>query len=287
MTRFFRRLFSAIVMWAIALYVIFSQNEVVFLLLIGSLGLAGLGEYLAMLRRANRPALPRLAWVLGVAYYVGLTACYHYHPSVSIDDFEGILGAVFFFAAFMWYVRKPADETIPLESVANTLFGLAYTVWLFGFLTKLVYFYPRDAERHTVGQFYVLYLVLVAKFSDMGAYLVGSRLGRHRMVPHISPAKTWEGFAGSLVFALFGSYLLVYLLPNDFARLGSVHPAILGIVIGLAAVVGDLSESLIKRNMNVKDSGSALPGIGGILDLIDSLLFAAPVLYFYLKFFVP
>ena len=64
MTRFFRRLFSAIVMWAIALYVIFSQNEVVFLLLIGSLGLAGLGEYLAMLRRANRPALPRLAWVL-------------------------------------------------------------------------------------------------------------------------------------------------------------------------------------------------------------------------------
>jgi phosphatidate cytidylyltransferase len=120
----------------------------------------------------------------------------------------------------------------------------------------------------------------------MGAYLVGSRIGRHPMVPHISPAKTWEGFVGSFVFAILGSYMLIWLLPAKLSYLSLLHGTVLGFLIGIAAVVGDLSESMIKRSTGVKDSGGLLPGIGGMLDLIDSLLFTAPLMFFYLKFLV-
>ena len=106
------------------------------------------------------------------------------------------------------------------------------------------------------------------------------------MMPHISPAKTWEGFFGSLVFAVAGSFLLILLIPKQLAWLNFFHGAILGVLIGLAAVVGDLGESIVKRSTGVKDSGDMLPGIGGMLDLIDSLLFTAPLLFFYLRFLV-
>jgi phosphatidate cytidylyltransferase len=128
--------------------------------------------------------------------------------------------------------------------------------------------------------------VVVTKFSDMGGYLVGSRIGRHQMMPHISASKTWEGFAGSLGFAIIGSYLLISLIPDHLAKLNYLHGTVLGLLIGVAAVVGDLGESIVKRSTGVKDSGSVLPGIGGIMDLIDSLLFTGPLLYFYLRFLV-
>jgi phosphatidate cytidylyltransferase len=145
---------------------------------------------------------------------------------------------------------------------------------------------PRAPIGATLGQYYVLYLVVVTKFADMGAYIVGSRIGRHQMIPHISPAKTWEGFGGSLAFAVVGSYLLIFLMAQRLAWLNFLHGTILGLLIGLAAIVGDLSESIIKRSTGVKDSGAVLPGIGGMLDLIDSLLFSAPILFFYLRFLV-
>jgi phosphatidate cytidylyltransferase len=167
--------------------------------------------------------------------------------------------------------------------MAYTLFGLLYVVWLFNFVTKIVYIVPRGPAGEVMGHFYVLYLVVVTKFCDMGAYLVGSAAGRHPMVPHISPKKTWEGFAGSLFFAVLGSLALVSLMPGRLAAIAGLHSVVLGLALGFAAVVGDLGESLIKRSTGAKDSGRALPGIGGVLDLIDSLLFTAPLLYFYLR----
>jgi phosphatidate cytidylyltransferase len=126
-------------------------------------------------------------------------------------------------------------------------------------------------------------LIAVTKFSDMGAYLTGSAIGRHMMVPQISAKKTWEGFAGALVFALFCSLALFKLMPGHLALLNWTHATILGLLLGFAAVIGDLAESIIKRSTGVKDSGNLLPGIGGALDLIDSLLFTAPLLFFYLR----
>jgi phosphatidate cytidylyltransferase len=126
-------------------------------------------------------------------------------------------------------------------------------------------------------------LVVATKFTDMGAYLVGSTLGRHKMIPRISPKKTWEGTVGGIAFAIGGVFLCRWVMPNEMAALTNLHAVIIGLLLGVAAVIGDLAESLIKREAGVKDSSTILPGHGGCLDMIDSLLFTAPLLYVYMR----
>eukprot|EP00112_Aurelia_sp_Birch-Aquarium-sp1_P005853 Seg16612.2 transcript_id=Seg16612.2/GoldUCD/mRNA.D3Y31 product="putative protein YnbB" protein_id=Seg16612.2/GoldUCD/D3Y31 len=107
------------------------------------------------------------------------------------------------------------------------------------------------------------------------------------MIPHISPGKTWEGFFGALFWAQLAACGLYALLPDSLSMLGGWHHVIiLGFLLALLAVVGDLAESIVKRSLKAKDSGQTLPGIGGALDLIDSLCFTAPVVYYYLVWVV-
>jgi phosphatidate cytidylyltransferase len=105
------------------------------------------------------------------------------------------------------------------------------------------------------------------------------------MIPRISPKKTWEGFFGALGHSAVVSVILVKAFPEQLARIGGVNRALwMGLLLGFVAVLGDLAESLLKRSTHIKDSGHFLPGIGGALDLIDSLLFTAPLLYLYLRY---
>jgi phosphatidate cytidylyltransferase len=198
-------------------------------------------------------------------------------------DFE--VAVLLFFLLTMFarqmFARLRGDE--PLQTMAYTLFGLLYVLWLYNFITKIVYVVPRSSTGAVTGQFYVLYLITITKFSDMGAYLTGSVIGRHQMIPHISPKKTWEGFGGALVFSLLASLALYKLMPGHLSVLTVTHATVLGLLLGFAAVIGDLAESIIKRSTGVKNSGNILPGIGGALDLVDSLLFTAPLLFFYLR----
>ncbi len=143
----------------------------------------------------------------------------------------------------------------------------------------------RDSHGLLTGHFYLLYLAAVTKFSDCGAYLLGSLIGKHPMIPHVSPKKTWEGFAGALLLPAFASWLLFRLMPEQLSLIFSSERAILlGLCLAIVAVVGDLAESVVKRATGVKDSGHFIPGIGGALDLVDSLLFTGPLLYLYLRY---
>ena len=117
----------------------------------------------------------------------------------------------------------------------------------------------------------------------MGAYAVGSLIGRHKMIPRISPGKTWEGFAGAVVVSTGASMVFAHLFGAHMFGMNTLHATILGILLSVTAVIGDLIESLFKREAGVKDSGHLFPGIGGILDLLDSLLFNAPIMYLYLR----
>jgi phosphatidate cytidylyltransferase len=129
----------------------------------------------------------------------------------------------------------------------------------------------------------VLYFILVTKFSDSGAYAVGSLIGRHKMIPRISPGKTWEGFGGAIAVATATSVLFAQLAGDRLRGMTLTHAVILGAILSSTAVVGDLIESIFKREAGVKDSGKFFPGIGGVLDLLDSLLFNAPIMYLYLR----
>ncbi len=141
----------------------------------------------------------------------------------------------------------------------------------------------ESVKGQPAGGFYLLFVLVVTKFTDMGAYITGTLIGKHKMIPHISPGKTWQGFGGAIGWAVLGGFIVYWLFPEQIDLLKPMHIVILGVVLALVAVIGDLAESVLKRSLDVKDSGNFLPGIGGALDLIDSLLFTGPIFYFYLR----
>src|SRR5690606_38715868 len=148
--------------------------------------------------------------------------------------------------------------------------GFIYLAFLFNFAARLVFMLPAETVERvsTPGAFVLLWLIAVTKFTDMGAYIVGSMIGRHKMIPHVSPGKTWEGFGGALFFSQLAGCGLFALFPQHLAILGGWgHVIALGFILAILAVIGDLAESVVKRSVNAKDSGRMLPGIGGALDL--------------------
>src|SRR5213595_1345427 len=280
---FILRFVTTIVLWSIALLIAFSGFEILFWLLISVFGMIGLLEFYRMLDHKGLPNFKITGMICGTVMLVGSFYYFAKIGPAQSYDFETAVLLFFLLTVFarQMFARLRHDE--PLQTMAYTLFGLLYVLWLFNFITKIVYVMPRSSSGQLTGQFYVLYLIAVTKFSDMGAYLTGSVLGRHLMVPHISGKKTWEGFFGAIVFALLCSLGLFKLMPGHLSALNWTHTTILGVLLGLGAVLGDLAESIIKRSTDVKDSGNLLPGIGGALDLLDSLLFTAPLLFFYLR----
>lgn len=283
---FIRRLGSSVVLWTVALWIIFSGSEPGFFLLISTLGLVGLWEYYSMLDHKKLPNFKVIGMLCGAMMSWGSFYYFSKVGPVASYDFEMAALLAFMLVVFGRQMFQKTRDLSPLETMAYTVFGLFYVVWLFSFVTKIVYLLPRTDTGHVTGHFYVLWLILVTKFSDMGAYVTGSLIGKHPLVPHISPKKTWEGFFGALVFSVGGGCGLLAMLPGQLHYLNYTHAVVLGLVLGFAAIVGDLAESLIKRSCDVKDSGSLLPGIGGALDLIDSILFTAPLLFFYLRFVI-
>jgi len=180
------------------------------------------------------------------------------------------------------------DNPHPLRTIGGTLFGILYVGLLWNFLTKLLLFgRPPDfaASIYWPGRWLLLYAVFAAKFTDIGAYLVGCAMGRHKLIPRISPGKSWEGVFGGLFVGTLAGTWLVWGLRDVFAPLGLTWPRAipLGLVLSVCAVVGDLTESLFKRAANVKDSGGVVPGMGGTLDVLDSILFTAPAVYLFLR----
>ncbi len=161
----------------------------------------------------------------------------------------------------------------PARFLATGAFGLLYPALLAAHLTLLIHL-PE-------GRAWLVLLMVVTVGSDSGAYYVGTRWGRHKLCPAVSPGKSWEGYAGGLVTALAGVLLVGWLFFPDINRLQLLFFAFILTQVG---VIGDLLESILKRGTGVKDSGALLPGHGGILDRIDSLLLAAPVLYYLLLF---
>ncbi|HME88823.1 MAG TPA: CDP-archaeol synthase [Chthoniobacterales bacterium] len=280
---FILRFVSTVALWSIALLISFSGYEILFWLLISAFGLIALWEFYGMLDHARLPNFKITGIICGAILLIG--SFYYFSRIGPAQSYDFELSVLLFFLLTVFgrqmFARLRHDE--PLRTMAYTLFGLLYVLWLFNFITKILYLTPRSSTGTVTGQFYVLYLIAVTKFSDMGAYLTGSAFGRHLMSPFISAKKTWEGFFGALGLALICSLVLFKLMPGHLSMLTWTHATVLGLLLGFAAVIGDLAESIIKRSTDVKDSGNLLPGIGGALDLIDSLLFTAPLLFFYMR----
>ena len=171
--------------------------------------------------------------------------------------------------------RLPGGATGYLRDVTASVFTLAY-VPLLGMFVPLMLAMPNGARR-------VLIFVVLAICSDIGGYAAGILVGRHPMAPAISPKKTWEGFTGSIVACLAGGAILLPWLLHGHVWQG----LILGAAAAAAATLGDLVESMIKRDLEIKDMGTVFPGHGGAMDRLDSLVVVAPVAWLLLTVFVP
>jgi phosphatidate cytidylyltransferase len=283
---FILRFASTIVLWTVALLIAFSGFEIGFWALISVFGMISLWEFYCMLDHRQLPNFKLTGMICGAVMLCGSFYYFARMGPAHSYDFEMATILFFLLTVITRQMFERLRDDAPLQTMAYTLFGLLYVLWLFNFMTKIIYVVPRSSDGMVMGQFYCLYLIAVTKFSDMGAYLTGSLIGRHPLIPHISPKKTREGFVGALALSLFASLALYKLMPGHLSALNWTHATILGLLLGFAAVIGDLAESIVKRATGVKDSGNLLPGIGGALDLVDSLLFTAPLLFFYLRLVV-
>lgn len=202
----------------------------------------------------------------GMGAIIPLSIIFRFESTKSWELLFIILALLFLI--LMQFRRR--DNSGVVVGISTTIFGTLYISWFFSFLIKIRYL-PS-------GLGLLVAILFITKLGDIGAYLIGSRFGRTPLIPRISPHKSVEGAIGGLLFSVLGA-----LTSKEFLNFSYMHLVFLGLFFGILGQLGDLSESLIKRDCQVKDSGKIIPGMGGILDLIDSLLFTAPVFYFYMS----
>ena len=289
-----KRIATAVVLIPIVLVLILRAPIPVLAIVAGVIALLTIHEFLKLTESYGVRPLRTLTYIF-VAIFFALLAFNvgNEKPLLSTAVFVYCLGFAAAIAPFIFLTRAMRDEPLSTgyPAAAASVFAFTYIALPMGMLVQL--------RQQWAGAFYLLYLLLAVWAGDIFAYFVGKSIGRHLMAPRISPKKTWEGTAASVVASVALGWLLFnYSLPINSALLhagliqrrdglfGLEQPAmgpiiVLTIVLNIAAQLGDLVESLIKRGAGVKDSGAILPGHGGMLDRIDALLFAAPVLWYY------
>ncbi|MFA6357578.1 MAG: phosphatidate cytidylyltransferase [Candidatus Omnitrophota bacterium] len=256
-----KRIISSFMLISIICSVIFFDwlcGLVVTIFIIG-----GLYEYFLMLEKKGIKIYKYFG--IGMGAVIPLSIMLRFEPTKNWELLFIVLAL--FFLILMQFKRR--DNSGVIVDISTTLFGILYVSWFFSFLIKIRYLHG--------GLGFLASLLLITKLGDIGAFLVGSRWGKHLLISRISPNKTVEGALGSLVFSIFGALACKSFLPFNNAQL-----LLIAICLNILGQLGDLSESLLKRDCQVKDSGRIFPGMGGVLDEIDSLLFTAPVFYFIL-----
>ena len=282
---FVKRLFSWVLLWIVAIWFVSSGWDTGCLLLIAFFGLAGQWEFYRAQEEKGHKVFKQSGLFCGALVFANswYFLIHHADHARFVHFGEELVLVVSLLGAFIRLVVVQETHRAPITTAALTLLGLLYVPFLFNFVALLA-FMPGDPVEN---RFLFIYLLAVTKFSDVGAYVIGSLIGRHKMIPRISPGKTWEGFAGAILTSLVFSVVLTWAMGNRVHVISFTDSIVLGLLLPLVSVLGDLAESAVKRDASIKDSGQSIPGIGGALDLIDSILFTAPVLYFYLQFTAP
>lgn len=237
------------------------------------IAVAAMGEYFALLAAKGVRVSSGYGYAAAVIYLAAVFAdCAVPRLGVRLECAAavGILAGLF--------VLRTAESEAggALLNFAGVVSGLVYVAWLWSFIFRILYFPGAD------GRWLLYAFFLVVKGGDILAYLAGKAFGRHKLIPRVSPGKTWEGAAGNVAGGVAGGLVAWAWFP---CGLTPAHAVGLGAVLSVTGQVGDLVESVMKRDAGVKDSGGSIPGMGGVLDVLDSPLFALPVMYLYLMLF--
>ncbi|MCX6354643.1 MAG: phosphatidate cytidylyltransferase [Candidatus Aureabacteria bacterium] len=272
---FIKRFCSAVLLVGVLiLSVWFSRgpSAVLALVVASLLALGSVREYFGMLEAKGLKVFTFYGSAATVIFITTIffdSYCHPLNDGVEYSAIIALITGLFILQAF------ERDPRVALGNIAGVLSGLVYIAWLWSFIFRVMYYPGVD------GRWFVFGLFLIVKGGDMLAYVVGSTMGRHKLIPRISPKKTWEGAAGNLAGGLLAGLIIWKWFPCGFSLFAALG---MGALLNILGQVGDLSESMLKRDADLKDSGGFIPGIGGMLDMLDSLLLTLPVLYLYLAF---
>ncbi len=262
-----KRTLSTLLLWSVTLTLLYYFNDVAALWLIAALTGLTLFEFYSLLKHMGFDPFDKLGIALGVAVIIGPYYLKHY----GLNTTDLIAFAVIAFSIRIIVERAPANR---VETLAASIFGIVYVPVMLQYYVRIV---DLHAPHPHTGIVYFLWVIAVSKFSDVGALLTGMAFGKHKMAPFISPKKTWEGaIGGLLISAGVGAAIAAgahKYLPVNFTPWIA---ALCALPLAGLAIVADLIESVIKRRATIKDSGDAIPGIGGIFDVTDSLILVAP-----------
>jgi len=244
--------------------------DISFIVLVLGLTWGGMYEFFQMIRKKGIPIYSYVGIFLGLL--IPLSIFFRFEPTKNWELLFIVLA--FLAILLMQFARK--DNANAVVGIATTMFGVFYVSWLFSFMIKIRMLLPGMEGVKLLG-----FILLVTKCGDIGALYIGSTLGRHPLLPRVSPNKSVEGSLGSFICSILAALACAAFLPEGKFPLWQV--ALMGAFFGGIGQLGDLSESLMKRDCQVKDSGKFLPGMGGFLDIIDSLLFSGPAFYLYMS----
>lgn len=289
-----KRIVTAVVLIPIVLLLVLSAPIPILAAVAGAVALITVHEFLRLTEGYGVQPFLKPTYIFVAVFFVLLALDRgNDKPLLSTAILIYTLGFSAAIAAFVFLTigmqRQQLASAYPAAS--TSVFAFTYIALPLGFLVQL--------REQPSGAFLVIYLLLVVWAGDIFAYFIGRALGQHLMSPRVSPKKTWEGAVASIIASVaVGTIFFHYSLPisSFFLRAHLIQPRdgifglqkpplwptmVLSAVLNVAAQLGDLVESLLKRGAGVKDSGGILPGHGGMLDRIDALLFAAPVLWYY------
>ncbi|MCF7818044.1 MAG: phosphatidate cytidylyltransferase [Kiritimatiellales bacterium] len=250
--------------------------------LLGMMLFAGFGtwEFYGLLHAVGVDASKKWGTASGLAFIAA--TWFHMTGQISNNLLWCILLLVI--ASNLFRVLAYTNLRKGLDSCMGTILGIVYVPLLWSFVVRL--FLCGDLSQPGWAAFYV---ILCMKMADSGGYFFGMRFGKHKLAPVISPKKSWEGLLGGVVFCLAVNIVWWIVSKgriNSAVSFSLFHAIILSVLFPIVGTLGDLVESLFKRAVDVKDSNTMIYGLGGILDMVDSILFAAPLLYIYIELFL-
>ena len=272
-----KRTLSTVALWTVVAAVLWSYRTNGALLLIGLISILTLREFYKLMHAMGYRPFDKLGIFFGtlitLSPWFEARFLWPAHPLLAL--------ATIVFSIRLLGERTPENR---VESLCSTLFGLVYVGLLLEYVTRIVTPLPADTITPDGRLLIALWVIVVAKFCDMGALLSGLAFGRHKMSPLISPKKTWEGAVGGVLFSMATGAVFAHMARHHFPpHMTPLVAALCAAPIAVLGIVADLVESVIKRRADRKDSGATIPGIGGMFDLSDSILLAAPVGYFLFR----
>lgn len=292
------RLLSGFLLFALSVALVFGHGlwaETLFVVLVAALICGALKEFFRLGEKISQHGYPILTMATGLLLLAAVVLEGHGRLSGAGGELFRVLLYTIFMGASFLLAFQARDLRTGIQGALFSFAGFFYLAWTLSWSAAIYYLQPENNLGYGLssGPYLLLFSILVIKSGDIGGYILGMwtarrAQGNHKLVPRLSPKKSWEGLLGSLLFSPAAACLLLFALPAVFLHRGQpilspMAAVLLGILAALVGLAGDLAESILKRAAEVKDSGETIPGMGGVLDLIDSLVLALPLFYVYLK----